>query len=91
MTVRITVGNLPDPTRPNPSKRTVRAPLHEGTLESLFRTLAKRHPDLAPLLEDATHQEDLEIFVNDLRVDPAQGASYALHDGDSVSLFVKRP
>lgn len=66
------------------------AGLPRGTLEDLFDHLARRHPDLAPLLEDAVHQKDLEIAINNRRLH--EGAEETpLRDGDVVSLFVKPP
>lgn len=65
--------------------------LEVSTLASLFDTLSKKHPDLAPLLEDATHQSDLEIFVNDHPVRPESADALRLRDGDVVNLKVKGP
>jgi molybdopterin converting factor small subunit len=58
-------------------------------LDDLLQTLSKRHPDLAPILEDATHQEDLEILVNDRPMDAAAADHYKIRDGDSVTLLLK--
>lgn len=63
----------------------------DGPLTRLFDTLSKRHPELAPILEDATHQSDLEIFVNNTRIAAEQAEALVLRDGDHVRLMVKYP
>lgn len=65
--------------------------VNADSLDRLFHTLSKRHPELAPLLEDATHQDDLEIFVNEQPVRKAHESGVNIHDGDSVSLLIKTP
>ena len=65
--------------------------LPEASLETLFQSLSKSHPELAPLLEDAPAQADLEIRVNDAPILSRAGDSIRLHDGDRVSLLIHEP
>jgi len=89
MSVKVTVGDRRIAGASSGAKRFTE-PAREGTaLEDLFQTLSKHHPDLAPLLENATHQEDLEIVVNDRPLDTATAERYRIQDGDSVALFLK--
>jgi hypothetical protein len=61
----------------------------EESLQELFIQLSKHHPDLAPVLEDAAHVQDLEIYVNEHLVPPHQADHLRVRDGDSVRLFLK--
>lgn len=61
----------------------------DGSLDGLFLTIAKHYPELAPLVEDATKQDDLDIFVNNRPVADAAAQGLRLRDGDSVRLFFK--
>jgi molybdopterin converting factor small subunit len=63
----------------------------DTTLERLFESLSKSHPELAPILEDATDQPDLEIRVNDAPVLEHHADAVRLRDGDTVSLLIHEP
>lgn len=89
MSVKVTLGDRRTAGH-SPSLKRFTEPATPGTpLDDLFQTLSKRHPDLAPILEDATNQEDLEILVNDRPIDPGKAEAYRIRDGDTVSLFLK--
>lgn len=89
MAIRITLVPTRETGSLEPKTMNASVRERESTLEALFDTLAKRHPDLAPLLEDATHADDLEIFVNNRPVPHDTADGYRLRDGDSVSLLLK--
>lgn len=88
MSIEVTVGRNRVTNRPG-SNRVIETGLEEISLRSLFHTVAKHHPELAPLLEDATQADDLDIFVNDKPVSPDAAEQARLHDGDSVALILK--
>ncbi len=90
MAIRFMLGTT-KPGEEDPATRILKTPLEEGTLKTLFTTLSKRHPDLAPVLEDATNQDDLEIYVNDHKLQSEEGERYRLRDGDTVALLLKQP
>lgn len=63
----------------------------DSTLERLFESLSKSHPELAPILEDATDQPDVEIRVNDAPIHEQAADTVRLRDGDTVSLLIHEP
>ena len=89
MAVRFTLGNRVQKTRRDETTRQIDVSVDEAKLDALFTTLSKRHPDLAPILEDCTHQSDVEILVNNRPVSSPDAANMRVHDGDTVSLIVK--
>lgn len=62
-----------------------------GSVENLFKVLSNRHPDLATFLDEAALKRSTRIFVNNNEVPPSETPRYQLRDGDTVSLFVKKP
>lgn len=60
-----------------------------ASVRKLLDTLSSRHPELAPIFTEAKEEREFRIYVNDTQVPTDAAPRYFLHDGDTVSLFVK--
>lgn len=62
-----------------------------GSVENLFAVLSNRHPDMATFFTEASLKRSIRIFVNNNEIPSSETPRYQLRDGDTVSLFVKKP
>lgn len=88
MDVRVKMNPLPSAAVP--PKQEILTGLPDGSLKNLLETLSIRHPELAPIIDDANTARAMKIYVNNSEVPSARLPEYFLRDGDTVSLFLKK-
>ena len=88
MDVRVKVNPLAQ-ARKTPERQEILTGLPQSSLRNLLDILSTRHPDLAPVFQEAKDTRDLRIYVNNDEVPSSDTTRYILRDGDTVSVFVK--